>query len=72
MVWLYVVIGLIIIIVMLVLINLDKRAKSSNHSDRYKHVRSNNLNICLSCGSKFRGHKCPYCGFDNVNINNDI
>ncbi len=71
MVWLYVVTGLIIIIIMLILINIEKRkVKSGYYSDKYKHVTVyGNLNICLACGNKFRGHKCPYCGFDNININ---
>ncbi len=65
MVWLYVVTGLIIIIIMLILLNLEKRKTTGKHDGRHV-VAKDTLTICLSCGSRFRGHRCPYCGFDNT------
>ncbi len=68
MVWLYVVTGLIIIIIMLILLNLEKRKVKGKDDGRHVVV-NDSLIICLSCGSRFRGHKCPYCGFDNTSKN---
>lgn len=58
MVWLYVVTGLIIIIAVLILMNMERSKKK---------VRTESLNvsyICMRCGHSFKGSKCPNCGFE--------
>ncbi|MEM0480383.1 MAG: hypothetical protein QXR94_03145 [Candidatus Nitrosocaldus sp.] len=60
MVWVYVVIGLLIILVLVVLLKGERR-----HTYGRYHA-SDTLTICLSCGSRFRGSKCPYCGFEHA------
>ncbi|GBC73632.1 hypothetical protein HRbin04_01036 [archaeon HR04] len=61
MVWVYVVIGLLIILVLVVLLKGERR-----HLHGKKYYAVNTLTICLSCGSRFRGSKCPYCGFEHA------
>ncbi|MEM0367649.1 MAG: hypothetical protein QW572_04425 [Candidatus Nitrosocaldus sp.] len=63
MVWIYVVVGLLIIIVLIVLLKGEKRSMRIGYSG--KRV-TDTLSICLSCGNKFRGSKCPYCGFEHA------
>lgn len=63
MVWIYVVVGLLIIIVLIVLLKGEKRSMRIGYSG--KRV-TDTLGICLSCGNKFRGSKCPYCGFEHA------
>lgn len=63
MVWIYVVIGLLIIIVLIALLKGEKRSMRIGYGG--KRV-TDTLSICLSCGSKFRGSKCPYCGFEHA------
>ncbi|MFN4336607.1 MAG: hypothetical protein ACK4FV_03360 [Candidatus Nitrosocaldus sp.] len=63
MVWVYVVVGLLIIIVLLVLLKGEKGNIRMGYSS--KRV-TDTLGICLSCGSKFRGSRCPYCGFEHA------
>jgi len=65
MVWLYVVFGLLVIIAILVLMNLEKRRDKVSKSNDHIHISiEDSLNICPACGNRFRGRRCTHCGFE--------
>ncbi|MCS6768459.1 MAG: hypothetical protein RMJ59_06560 [Candidatus Nitrosocaldus sp.] len=66
MVWVYVVVGLLIILVLVVLLKGERRSTTHSRGHGQYHDMSGTLTICLSCGSRFRGSKCPYCGFEHA------
>ncbi|MEM2761023.1 MAG: hypothetical protein QXU32_12475 [Nitrososphaerales archaeon] len=61
--WLYVVIGLLVVIAILVLMKAD--SKPMRTIKRKTDMISNLTYICLHCGNSFQGPKCPTCGSNN-------
>ncbi len=66
MVWVYVVVGLLIIIVLIVLLKGEKSMRVGYSRGYSSKKVTDTLGICLSCGNKFRGSRCPYCGFEHA------
>lgn len=62
MVWVYVVIGLVVIIAILILMKSDRTIKG--RFVRRAKVLADVTYVCMHCGHSFKGAKCPKCGFD--------
>ncbi len=61
--WLYVIIGLIVIVVIFILMKADSRPIRSLKQNN--QLITNVDYICLHCGNKFNGATCPNCGFNS-------
>ena len=63
MVWLYVVVGLVIIIAILILMKGDSRSIRGRFAKR-SEVITDVTYVCMHCGNTFKGSSCPRCGSD--------
>jgi len=60
MVWLYVVIGLVVIIAILMLMKTDSRLKG--RLTKRTELITDVTYVCMHCGHMFKGSRCPKCG----------
>jgi rubrerythrin len=58
--WLYVVVGLLVVIAIIVLMKTDSRPMRS--LKQKTELITNVTYICLHCGNTFKGSTCPRCG----------
>ena len=63
MVWLYVVIGLVVIIAILILMKTDSRSIKGRFGRRTELIADVTY-VCMHCGHSFKGARCPKCGSD--------
>lgn len=66
MVWIYVVIGLVVIIALLLLMKAEPRLKG-RLTGRTELVAGITY-VCMHCGHSFRGSRCPKCGSERKPI----
>jgi rubrerythrin len=66
MVWLYVVVGLVVIIAILLLMKSDTRLKG--RLTRRTELLTDVTYVCMRCGHSFRGSRCPKCGSERKPI----
>lgn len=65
MVWIYVVIGLLVVIAILILMKTDSRSVKGRLTRRELTDVSY---VCMHCGHMFKGSRCPKCGSDRKPI----
>ena len=61
MVWLYVVVGLLVIIAILILMKTDSRSIKERLTKRTDLITDVTY-VCMHCGHMFKGSRCPKCG----------
>jgi len=66
MVWLYVVIGLIVIIAILLLVKSESRPLKRKFAST--ELITDVTYVCMHCGQTFKGSSCPKCGSDSKRI----
>ena len=67
MVWLYIVIGLVVIIGILILMKSDSRSIKGRFAKR-SEVITDVTYVCVHCGNMFKGSTCPKCGSERKPI----
>lgn len=66
MVWVYVVIGLVVIIAILLLMKGETRPL--RRFARGTELITDVTYVCMHCGQTFKGASCPKCGSDSKRI----
>jgi len=67
MVWLYVVVGLIVVIGILILMKSESRSGRGRFARRAEPVAGVTY-VCMHCGNTFQGSSCPKCGSERKPI----
>jgi len=63
MVWLYVIVGLLVIIGILILMKTDTRQIKGRFGKK-RELITDVTYVCMKCGHSFKGSSCPKCGAD--------
>ncbi|MGH9921842.1 MAG: hypothetical protein ACRD38_03735 [Nitrososphaerales archaeon] len=67
MVWIYVVIGLVVVIGILILMKSESRSGKGRFARKAEPITGVTY-VCMHCGNTFQGSSCPKCGSERKPI----